>query len=161
MKLFKRNDGSEVKVRDILEKIVFWFRRFEKVGDMVASFDPMHAALPWAGVKFLIEVMFLPWRRAVTGGLLMFVIQIAASDFETYAKMADGLEIVSRVIVQVAEVERDMPRSKLTELNTELSRTIVDTYVQVLKFLAMARRFFDKNAGGKTHHWILHDFGKH
>lgn len=54
--LFRRNDGTEVKVRDVLEQIVAWFRRFEKVGDAMASFDPVHAALPWAGVKFLIEV---------------------------------------------------------------------------------------------------------
>jgi len=54
--LFKRGDGTEVKLRDVLEKITFWVRRFESIGDAVTQFDPVHAALPWAGVKFLIEV---------------------------------------------------------------------------------------------------------
>jgi hypothetical protein len=54
--LFKRHDGTEVKVQDVLEKVAHWVRRFERVGDIAVSFDPMHAALPWAGVKLLIEV---------------------------------------------------------------------------------------------------------
>jgi hypothetical protein len=54
--LFTKSDGTEVKIRDVLEKIASWIRRFEPIGDAVAQFDPVHAALPWAGVKFLIEV---------------------------------------------------------------------------------------------------------
>ncbi|RFU33960.1 hypothetical protein B7463_g2386, partial [Scytalidium lignicola] len=134
--LFTRNDGTEVKLRDVLEKIVSWVRRFETIGDAIVSFDPVHAALPWAGVKFLIEV--------------------SVSDFEAYAKMVDGLEIVSRIIVQVAEVEKDMPLSGLTQLQTELSRTIVEVYGKVLKFLATARRFFDQNAGVRWVKGIFH-----
>ena len=56
--LFRRSDGTEVKLRDVLEKITLWVRRFECIGDTVTQFDPAHAALPWAGVKFLIEVRF-------------------------------------------------------------------------------------------------------
>lgn len=77
-------------------------------------------------------------------------VQIGASDFETYATMTEGLEIVSRVIVQVAEVEKAIPIYKAAALGTGLSRTIVDVYVKVLTFLATARRFFDKNTGGTT-----------
>ncbi|RSL56191.1 hypothetical protein CEP54_008931 [Fusarium duplospermum] len=123
--LFRRNDGTEVKLRDVLEKVVSWVRRFEAIGDTAVQFDPVHAALPWAAVKFLIE--------------------ITVSDFETYARVADGLEIVSRIIVQVAELEK--PLSGGGSLKTELSRKIVELYVKVLKFLATARRFFERSHG--------------
>jgi hypothetical protein len=75
------------------------------------------------------------------------VIKIVVSDFETYAMMTEGLELVSRIIVQVTELEK--PLSGLGGLKTELSRTIVNLYVKVLEFLATARRFFDQSAGGK------------
>jgi len=61
--------------------------------------------------------------------------------------MAEGLELVSHIIVQVAEVEK--PLSGLEGLKTELSRTVVELYVGALKFLATSRRFFGQNAGGK------------
>lgn len=64
--------------------------------------------------------------------------------------MTDSLEIVSRVIVQVAEVEKTMFCYTVTALGKELSRAVVDVYVKVLTFLATARRFFDKTAGGMT-----------
>ncbi|KAI1821320.1 hypothetical protein F4861DRAFT_477153 [Xylaria intraflava] len=124
--LFKRHDGTEVKVRDVLDKMVRWIRRFEKVGDVAAGFEPLHASLPWAGVKFLIEIV--------------------THDFETCAKMADGLEIVSRVIVQVGEVEYIMAGAGRTQLKAQLSQLIVDIYVKVLRFLATARKFFDQSS---------------
>lgn len=33
--------------------------KFKDVGDVAASYDPVHAALPWAAVRFLLEVSFL------------------------------------------------------------------------------------------------------
>lgn len=51
-----RKDGSIIIVRDLLEKVVKYFRRFKEIGDIVIQFDPVHAALPWAGVRFIFEV---------------------------------------------------------------------------------------------------------
>lgn len=52
---FKRN-GKEVVVRDVLEKIIKWLDYFKAIGDVAAQYDPAHAALPWAGVRFLLNV---------------------------------------------------------------------------------------------------------
>lgn len=51
----KRN-GEEVVVRDVLEKIIRWLNHFKAIGDLAAQYDPAHAALPWAGVRFLLKV---------------------------------------------------------------------------------------------------------
>src|SRR5690606_21811649 len=48
--------GREIVVADKATKIIGWLNKFKAVGDLAVSYDPVHAALPWAGVKFLLEV---------------------------------------------------------------------------------------------------------
>ncbi len=52
---YKRN-GKVVNVRDVLEKAVVWIQKFKDIGDIVVQYDPTHAALPWAGIRFLLQV---------------------------------------------------------------------------------------------------------
>ena len=49
--------GKEIILRDVAEKTVFWLNKFKDVGDIAVNFDPVHAALPWAGVRFLLQVL--------------------------------------------------------------------------------------------------------
>jgi hypothetical protein len=48
--------GKDIIVRDIAGKIIFWLNKFKEVGDIAVNFDPVHASLPWAGVRFLLQV---------------------------------------------------------------------------------------------------------
>ena len=48
--------GKTFVVRDVLCRMAEWLRRFKEIGDIVVGFDPVHAALPWAAVRFLLEV---------------------------------------------------------------------------------------------------------
>ena len=52
-----RFQGKEIILRDIAEKIVHWLNKFKTLGDVVVNFDPIHASLPWAGVRFLLQVL--------------------------------------------------------------------------------------------------------
>lgn len=54
IKLPGRKD--KIIVRDLLGKITHWIQVFKNVGDQAISFDPGHAALPWAGARFLLQV---------------------------------------------------------------------------------------------------------
>ena len=49
-------NGKEIVLRDVLEKIIRWLNYFKAVGDAAVQYDPGHAALPWAGVRFLLQV---------------------------------------------------------------------------------------------------------
>lgn len=49
-------NGETIVLRDIADKLITWVDRFKTIGDVVSSFDPTHAALPWAGFRFLLEV---------------------------------------------------------------------------------------------------------
>jgi ankyrin repeat domain-containing protein 50 len=52
-----RFQGKEIILRDIAERIVFWLNKFKEVGDVVVNFDPVHASIPWGGVRFLLQVL--------------------------------------------------------------------------------------------------------
>ncbi|KAJ4230748.1 hypothetical protein NW757_013946, partial [Fusarium falciforme] len=52
---FKRKNGEVVFVRDLLAKAAKWVNHFKAVVDTAAQYDPVHAALPWAGVRFLLN----------------------------------------------------------------------------------------------------------
>ncbi len=48
--------GQELIVRDICAKFIACVKKFMGVVDIVVSFDPIHAALPWAAVRFVLQV---------------------------------------------------------------------------------------------------------
>jgi hypothetical protein len=54
-----RHGGKEIIIRDQLEKVAVWVKKFVEVGDAAAQYDPGHASLPWAGVRFLLQVRMI------------------------------------------------------------------------------------------------------
>ncbi len=64
-KRWKYKKGSkEIIIRDQIEKIVDWIDKFKQIGDQVVQYDPGHAALPWAGIRFCLQVQYLFFIRA-------------------------------------------------------------------------------------------------
>jgi hypothetical protein len=51
-----KKDNKEIIIRDQLEKMVEWVNKFKEVGDTAIQYDPVHAALPWAGIRFFLQV---------------------------------------------------------------------------------------------------------
>ena len=49
-------NGRQIVLRDIAEKIIVWIDIFKEIADIAVSFDQVHASLPWAGIRFLLEV---------------------------------------------------------------------------------------------------------
>lgn len=48
--------GRQVYLFEQADKVVQLLDRFKAVGDIVANVDPVHVGLPWAGVRFILEV---------------------------------------------------------------------------------------------------------
>lgn len=46
----------EIILRDIADKVIVWLHKFKEVGDVAANYDTAHASLPWAAVRFLLQV---------------------------------------------------------------------------------------------------------
>ena len=56
---YTRKSGETVIFRDLFGKIVKWIDIFKQVGDTAIQYDPGHVALPWAGVRFLLQVCLI------------------------------------------------------------------------------------------------------
>jgi hypothetical protein len=58
--LSRQKENSERKewttIRDKISKIIDFLQKFKEVGDVAVSFDPVHAALPWAAFRFILMV---------------------------------------------------------------------------------------------------------
>lgn len=52
-------NGRQLNLRDVAEKIIVWIDKFKEIGDIAVNFDPVHASLPWAGIRFLLEVRLM------------------------------------------------------------------------------------------------------
>jgi hypothetical protein len=48
--------GRDVVLRDEADKVLLWLDRFKSIGDVVANVDPLHAGLPWVGIRMILEV---------------------------------------------------------------------------------------------------------
>lgn len=51
--------NREIDISQKGEAIITWIKKFKDVGDVVVQFDSHHAALPWAGVRFMLVVSSL------------------------------------------------------------------------------------------------------
>lgn len=72
---YTRSSGEHVTLRQVFEKINEWLNLFKDVGDVVVQYDPVHAALPWAGVRFLLQVswhLYLSCRGTLTKTLTCY-----------------------------------------------------------------------------------------
>lgn len=65
---YKRKNGQPVVLYDVFEKIVNWVNKFKDIGDVAMQYDPGHAALPWAGIRFFLQVL-----RALLGEDASFI----------------------------------------------------------------------------------------
>ena len=52
-------------VRDLAEKIMSWVEKFKEIGDVAVQYDPVHAALPWVGIRLLLQACLTPIERQV------------------------------------------------------------------------------------------------
>ncbi|KAJ9263161.1 hypothetical protein DTO195F2_3139 [Paecilomyces variotii] len=120
--------GEDIIVRDIMEKIVQWIRRFREIGDTMVQYDPGHAALPWAAVRFLL--------------------QSAINDMDVHTAMVQDLEMVTKLMARYDQVERRyLPQS--AGIDDQLSNSIVSVYAAVLEFLGKAIKYFKESAANR------------
>jgi len=48
--------NTEIDVREKAQAFMGWLNKFKEIGDIVVQYDPVHAALPWAGVRLILMV---------------------------------------------------------------------------------------------------------
>ncbi|KAJ6258228.1 Vegetative incompatibility protein [Drechslerella dactyloides] len=128
--------NQEIILRDIAEKAVKWIQKFVTVGDIAVQYDPVHSALPWAAVRF--------------------VLQSAISDFETKATILIGIEKVICTIGRFTAYEK-MYIGFGFEYEETLKKRLVAFYMSILRFLTKSKRFFETSTIGRAARAILPD----
>ncbi|KAK6349541.1 hypothetical protein TWF696_005825 [Orbilia brochopaga] len=129
--------GEDIVLRDITDKIIVWIKKFKEVGDTIIQYDPGHAALPWAGVRFLL--------------------QVTIQDVENCGNVLIGIEKVSKIISRCSAMELLYlnPNAPNTVNQEALKEAFVCLYSGVLRFLAKAKKFFTHSTGGRLRASIL------
>ncbi|KAI9669918.1 MAG: hypothetical protein M1831_006954 [Alyxoria varia] len=114
----KRSKGKDaIVLRDVFSKISAWLQKFVEVGDVAVNFDPGHAALPWAGIRFLLK---------------------------QYAAVAEGVERMMNLIVRFCIVER-LSRKASHEASKRLEMSLVELYTSIWRYLLKAFRYFGRS----------------
>jgi hypothetical protein len=124
---YKNKKGEEIILRDVFAKIVVWVEKFKEVGDTIVQYDPGHAALPWAGVRF--------------------VLQAAVNDHKSLEAMAEGLELVSNLIAK-CRVWEELYLMKPSALNAQLTEAMLKLYSATLIYLGKAGRYYKQSTAG-------------
>lgn len=93
------------------------------------NYDPGHAALPWAAVRLLLQVMVNNTTRA--------------------ANFIEGLEQVAFYIYDSAIRENLYVVTQSSEHSNDLRNHILALYAAVLRFLLAARQFFEASPSSK------------
>ncbi|CAG2000199.1 unnamed protein product [Fusarium graminearum] len=114
---------KEYSARTLVEKTVNILNKFVAVGDVAASFDPAHAALPWAAVRFVLVTLTASseLRSQIVFGLAKATSLILQCD--TYRRIYMAADPVLRP-----------PAGVLGLLET----CIVHTYINSLLFLGFS-----------------------
>ena len=116
--------GRSVCLRDVCEKTVKWIQLFVQVGDAAVQYDPTHAALPWAGVRFLL--------------------QIAITDFVRYDFVVNGAETIAHLIGRYAILE-GLYLHRTSDSTTKLKEALIEVYALILQYLSKVKDYFDQN----------------
>ncbi|KAI5793675.1 hypothetical protein FPQ18DRAFT_291438 [Pyronema domesticum] len=109
--------GEKIVLRDIAMKLLGWMDRFKEIGDIIVQFDPVHAALPWAGFRFLLKVCM--------------------DNQKTMDAIFMGLEKIAGLIHRCTLYEL-LYLSKDSCGSKNLEKSMLRLYIAILKFLAKA-----------------------
>lgn len=115
--------GKKIIIRNLLSKVAHWVEIFQSVGDQAVSFDPGHAALPWAGTRFLV--------------------QIAINDFNKIDFVVQGAEKIANMMARYRIVEQVYIRNHSAAAK-QLEQGVVRVHGLILKYLVEAKRYFEQ-----------------
>lgn len=121
--------------------------KFKEIGDIIVQYDPGHAALPWAGFRFLLMVM-IDRNRSPSVLHPLTCSQLAVDDGEKMGSILVAMERIAVVIDRCAIYEKIYFGQNL-QLTQGLEKALVLLYAAVLTYVAWAIRFFTQNTAGR------------
>ncbi len=121
---YTKSNGHVIILRDLCEKMIKWVDKFKATGDLALQYDPSHASLPWAAVRFLL--------------------QLSVNDMQIFGAMAEGLETVTCEITRCHLYEQ-LYLSRSSSARNDLESLLLRHYAGLLTYLATAMRYYAKS----------------
>jgi hypothetical protein len=121
--------GKEVVLSDIFDKIVRWVDHFKVAGDVAVQFNSGAASLPWAAVRF--------------------VLQVAMNDQKYLENMIEGIQVVVEMIATYAVVET-LYLDPEFDLHDLIRNRVVGLYVHILSFLGEGIEYYQQSLTSKS-----------
>jgi hypothetical protein len=101
-------------VRDSIDGLLRSVQAFERVGNTIASFDPIHFALPWAAMQFLLT--------------------LTISDEQILGTLVDGLEFITIILTRCARLESWLKAAQPATTGQEIEQALLALYISILRF---------------------------
>ncbi|KAK8221521.1 hypothetical protein IWZ01DRAFT_43965 [Phyllosticta capitalensis] len=117
--------GREIVVRDICAKLMSHIDSYLHVIDIAVQYDPVHAALPWAGIRFLFR--------------------IALNSTETFEAMIEGLETASDVITRCTIMEM-LYLPAVSDAQKTFENRLRKLYGVLIRYLCKAKQYFSEGS---------------
>lgn len=146
-------NGRQIILRDVAEKIIVWVDKFKQIGDVAVNFDPVHASLPWAGIRFLLEVGLM---IALIPRLRLMVKQITVAESQQMGALLTGVEKITPLIgrcqiyealyLKTEQCEQEDWKSVVKNLTSALT----SLYAVMLRFLASAIGAYNQGSFSRT-----------
>ncbi|KAI4100788.1 MAG: hypothetical protein L6R37_005236 [Teloschistes peruensis] len=118
---YKKKNGEVVIIRDLCEKLIKWVDKFKEIGDVSVQYDPTHAALPWAAVRFFL--------------------QLSVNEVQIFGAMTENLEKISGYIARCHLYEQ-LFLAKPSAAQPELKSALLRLYTTILLYVARARQYY-------------------
>lgn len=128
-KVSKGPRGEVIIWSDVYTKIATWMKKFIEVGDTAVQYDPGHAALPWAAVRF--------------------ILQSSINHDDRHSNVVEGVVETSRLLVWSKVLEKTCLMITHQDV-PQLMIEITSLYVAMLRFLSKAHQFYSKTVVGMT-----------
>jgi hypothetical protein len=126
--------NKTIALRDKVDKVIVFINKFNETGTAIASIDPVHAGLPWAAVRALLEIAVANQNQmqALMDGITMALSTKLSGDLylDLYAKQPAGLEA------------------------DNLRKSMLSLYVGVFSFLAKALSLSEASGLSRFFHAI-------
>jgi len=149
---FKFN-GRQIILRDVAEKVIVWINKFKEIGDIAVNFDPVHAALPWAGVRFLLQVRVVSDYQRVK----IMLVKTVVADSQQMGALLIGLDTITNFInrCRIYEIlylsDRHAEKAgQVSQACLNLEVALVKLYATMLQFLASSNVLYDSNVGARV-----------
>jgi hypothetical protein len=113
-----------MKVGDAASSALGWLHKLKEIGDIITSYDPMHLALPWAGVRF--------------------ILQCTLAYQENMMLAMESMEQTARVVHRCQIYELLYPQEPALE------SVLVDVYISLLVLHVRVGRFLSQDFAGRS-----------